>query len=101
MPARLAIKRQPIIHSPIERPTRLALRRIGIRINNHRNIGMTLAETAQQMLKLGINDNRIHLSMIENVLNILLLQPVIDGNLDSTRGSNTVNRFQEGGRVGG
>ena len=52
---------------------------------------MTLAETAQQMLKLGINDNRIHLSMIENVLNILLLQPVIDGNLDSTRGSNTVS----------
>jgi hypothetical protein len=100
MPARLAIKRQPLIHSLIERPTQRTLRCLGIRVHNHRNRGMALAEAAQQVLELGIHNDRIHLGMIKDVLDVLLLQPIVDSDLDRARGSNAVDRFQEGGRVG-
>lgn len=38
--------------------------------------------------------------MIEDVLDVLLLQPIVDSDLNRSRGSNAVDRFQEGGRVG-
>lgn len=46
VPTSLAIKRQPLIHSLIERSTRRTLRCLSIRVHNHRNRGMALAEAA-------------------------------------------------------
>jgi len=80
--------------------TESALVGVVVDIDNDRHLGMALAVGAEQPLVLGIGDDDVHFSEVEDVKNILGLQTDVDGN-DNTAGCHdAVDALEKSGRVG-
>ena len=73
---------QPLKDCFIEGPRELSLSRISIGVDDDLNVRMRCPKTIQQLNKLGIHNNAIHLRVLKDVSNVYRLQSVVDSYLE-------------------
>ena len=61
---------------------------------------MTPPKAIEQVHKLRIHDDTVHIRVVENVLDILRFQPIVNRHVDRRCASNAKDTLQKGGGVG-
>lgn len=92
----LAVIFKTLADHVVELPAQFALGGIGVLVHDPPN---GWVEPVQKVDVFPVNDNEVNLSMVENVVDILVLQAVVDSDVDSTGGGDTEEAFEEGGGV--
>ena len=94
--AALGVVLQPFQYRAIKRPAQLSLGGIRVRVhkNRHARVGRTVR--CEQVLELKVSDDDVDLSMLENVLDVIRLEPIVDANGDGASRRYAEDGLQEG-----
>ncbi|CRK30502.1 hypothetical protein BN1708_005159 [Verticillium longisporum] len=96
-----AVILQAFEDSIVKGPTQLALGSVRVGVDEEVHAGMGLFEVIEEMGKLGVDDDGVDLSKVKDVVDVIGLQSVIDGDIDAASGCNAEDGLEKGWCVGG